>query len=405
MQSFDAAKYYVDLIVLAPLVILVFAGVKGEDGRQALFLAFGLALTFFVAPRLIVFYAVFWTVVLAFQELLFRTRESRFDAVVLVLAILLTLLPMVAWKWRVDDFQLQFQMSLQTILFSLSPTLAYIDSHRETLMPVGLSFATFRALDLLLQTYLGIVDRVGYLRIYSYGFNPFILPFGPIATVQEISADKDLNRYNLLYGIWRISTGFLKIFVLAQTLKPWGAVFYSLDRPIYQTFLGLYVYAFYFYLNFAGYSDLAIGTARLFGVHLPENFRWPLVRENPRQFWNNWHATLSRFAQQYIFTFAGGMRQYRRNLALLATMMVIAWWHDLNLSWTLFGLYHGAGLIAHNIWSQNRPAILERHQGSIVYSLTCRFLLLSYVSLGFPIISMIPAELPHFYLRLLGIEP
>jgi alginate O-acetyltransferase complex protein AlgI len=404
MQLFDAAKYYADLLVLAPIGILIFKWVKSEKGRQIYFLVFGMALTFFIAPRLLVFYLVFWTSVLLLHRLLLRVREHRFESLTLILAIAVTLAPMIVWKVRVNEFEILFQISMQTVLFAVSPTLAFIDAHRDTLLPVGLSFATFRGLDLLLQTYLGTVDRLSSRCIYSYGFNPFIIPFGPIATIQETRLQSPVGKDDILLGVWRITAGFFKIFVLAQTLKPWEAIFYSFDRPLYQTFIGLYAYAFYFYLNFAGYSDLAIGTARLFGMRLPENFRWPLFRENPRQFWNNWHATLSRFAQQYVFTFAGGMRHEHRNRALLATMMVIAWWHELTLSWTLFGLYHGAGLIAHNIWSQKMGAGADL-KNSWTYSLVCRFLLLSFVALGFPIISMMPSQLPHFYLHLVGIQP
>jgi D-alanyl-lipoteichoic acid acyltransferase DltB (MBOAT superfamily) len=169
------------------------------------------------------------------------------------------------------------------------------------------------------------------------------------------------------YGLYRILAGLVKVFALAAALEPWSGVFSAYDRPFWQLWVALYVFAVYFYLNFAGYSDLAIGTGRLFGMVLPENFRMPLIAKNPQLFWSRWHGSLSRFAQRYIFMGLGGVRAERRALALFMTIMTIALWHEFSKSYVLYGLYHGTGLVAHDYWTRNRPAAVERVRNTIVW--------------------------------------
>ena len=91
----------------------------------------------------------------------------------------------------------------------------------------------------------------------------------------------------------------------------------------------LFVFALYFFFNFSGFSDVAIGSARLYGFRLKPNFDNPYMKTNPQAFWNSWHMSLTRFAQRNVFVPLGGMRPQHQYRAIFATIMVIALWHDL----------------------------------------------------------------------------
>jgi D-alanyl-lipoteichoic acid acyltransferase DltB (MBOAT superfamily) len=399
MINFEAAGYFANLLILVVLVGPAYAR-AGTGVRQAILATLGAALLYFVAPRLAILYLAYWAWAGGLSRLMLRFRDAEHATTVMWACVLGALAPMLFWKLAPTVALPAFAWAGHQSIAALSDTLGYLDAHRGLLLPLGLSFATFRALDLILQTYLGSLDRVPFGRVLAYGFCPFVLAVGPIATLQEVDFSRTATREDALAGLARIVSGFVKIFLIASLFQDWTNVFHSYDRPGWQLAAALVVFAFYFYLNFSGYSDIAIGTGRLFGMRLPENFNWPLFRESPQQFWANWHASLSRFAQRYIFAAAGGYRRNRQAIALLATMMVIAWWHDLTLSWTLFGLYHGAGLIVHRYWSQHRPVFFEARVASRGYRLASRLLLFSFVALGFPIISMPPGSLPDFYARL-----
>ena len=100
---------------------------------------------------------------------------------------------------------------------------------------------------------------------------------------------------------------------------------------------------------------MAIGCARIFGFRLAPNFNNPYLKTNPQDFWNSWHMSLTRFAQRNVFVPMGGMRARTQYVAIVATMMVIALWHDLSIPLVIFGIYHSTGLVLHRLWTARRP--------------------------------------------------
>ena len=171
----------------------------------------------------------------------------------------------------------------------------------------------------------------------------------------------------------------------------------TMVRPL--LWLNLFLYMWFFYLNFAGYSDLAIGTARLLGFRLKENFSWPYFRRNIAEFWNNWNMSLSRFAQRNAFVPLGGYRPRTQYVALFATIMVIALWHDISIAMVLFGCYHGFALIVHRFLQGRRADAPEPGPlgawGRIVA--TNLFVMLSFPLLVLPIGAAL-----RFYAALIG---
>ncbi len=400
-MSFDAAGYFANFLVLCVVVLPAYHFTSSTRLRQWLLSAVGIVLLYYVAPRFVLLYGVYWLAAAALQTVVARTRDGRWATPVLWLCLLILLAPMVTWKLYAPTFLPWLAWFGNSLIASIQSDLGWVDAHRELLLPVGLSFATFRAVDMVLQTYLGSLDQARIDDVLAYGLCPMLLPIGPIATMQEVDFSRRVTAEDVKMGILRITVGFAKVFLLASFLPSWGNIFQSYNRPGWQVLISTVLFVLYFYLNFAGYSDIAIGSGRLFGMRLPENFRWPLLRRSPQQFWGSWHASLSRFAQRYIFVAAGGYRRKRQSIALLATMMVIAWWHDLTLSWTLFGLYHGAGLVVHRWWAQHRPATLTAQTDTGWYKILSWFLLFSFVVLGFPIISVPVHDLPAFYLAMI----
>jgi D-alanyl-lipoteichoic acid acyltransferase DltB (MBOAT superfamily) len=121
----------------------------------------------------------------------------------------------------------------------------------------------------------------------------------------------------------------------------------------------LYAYTFQIYFDFSGYTDIAIGIARLVGIKLPENFLSPYTKPNLTQFWNNWHMTLTQWFRSYFFNpFNRWIRGYKSIpawvmilIGQLATMLLIGLWHGITWNFILWGTWHGLGLFAQNRWS------------------------------------------------------
>jgi alginate O-acetyltransferase complex protein AlgI len=147
------------------------------------------------------------------------------------------------------------------------------------------------------------------------------------------------------------------------------------EMSLWQVTLGLYAYAFYFYFDFSGYTDLAIGSARIMGFVLPENFDVPFLRKNIQQLWANWHISLTSWLTDYIYwPLVRKLRngEYFRtrpillsNVAIVVTFVACGIWHGDTASFVLWGLYHGLGIAAVNTYQNWKRKV--RHPAARAY--------------------------------------
>jgi D-alanyl-lipoteichoic acid acyltransferase DltB (MBOAT superfamily) len=281
-----------------------------------------------------------------------------------------------------------------------SETLWKIDLARAMIIPLGLSFATFRGADLLIKSWLGKFKALPVNKIFFYGFFPPVQAVGPIIEYEELQKHETPKADDIYKGLMRVSFGLIKVLLLAAVLQKSAVIFQSYETAsVAKIWTLLIVYTWFFYLNFSGFSDLAIGIARLYGYKLKENFCFPYLRRNIAEFWNNWHMSLSRFAQRSAFVPLGGYRKKTQYIATLGTIFVIALWHDLSWGMVLFALYHGIALIAHRYWSDKRGKV---ENNNIILNWVKIFVTYFYVLLSFPLLVMPLDKAGDFYLSLVG---
>jgi alginate O-acetyltransferase complex protein AlgI len=119
-------------------------------------------------------------------------------------------------------------------------------------------------------------------------------------------------------------------------------------------------YSIQIYADFSGYTDIAIGVAKVIGFDLPENFDMPYIARSITEFWRRWHITLSQWLRDYLYIPLGGNRrgQARMLANLMATMVLGGLWHGASWTFVLWGTLHGVGLVAHKLWTKHKPASL-----------------------------------------------
>jgi D-alanyl-lipoteichoic acid acyltransferase DltB (MBOAT superfamily) len=403
MLNFDSFAYFADLLAIAVVVVPVFYLLRRPRHRRILLTLVGVYLLFVIAPRLALFYAAFWMGVFVLQRVLARWRDGDASTMVMWVSVVVALTPMVVWKLWPAGFVLEFNLALNGWLRTLAGPVGQMDAIRQIILPLGLSFATFRAVDLLVQTYLGAVDGLPLDRLLFFGFFPPVQMIGPVMEYKEIAARSDtkhrLSSDDVLDGGLQIIVGLIKVFVLAWPLQTSIQVFAAYDaNPAYLIWFELFLFAWFFYFNFAGYSDLAIGVSRLFGFELKPNFASPFTKTNPQDFWNSWHMSLTRFAQRNVFVPLGGMRRRSQYLAIVATIMVIALWHDLTLPLIIFGIYHAIGLVAHRYSVGVRPARPESGIAALK-----PVALFTFVMLSLPLLVIDIGDVGGFYAALVGV--
>jgi len=315
---------------------------------------------------------------------------------------------MVIWKLIPNVFLDFFNSWGHYLLWYSARPLGEIDAIKDIIAPIGLSFTTFRAVDLLIKTQIGLIDRQSILNILSFGFFPPILIVGPVAELTEFTKDfekgKKFSFKELTDGLGLVLKGLIKIYIFAYPLSDSIQIFTVFDtNPTSILWLELIMFTWYFYLNFAGFSDIAVGVSRMFGVSIMGNFNYPFFKPNPQMFWASWHMSLTRFAQRNVFIPAGGFRQRTQYLALIATMMVIAMWHDFSIPMFIFGCYHSIGLCANRFWEKHnkRPRQKVEKDPILFFKILGTYL---FVMISFPLIVVPLPVLGSFYLSLIGLR-
>jgi D-alanyl-lipoteichoic acid acyltransferase DltB (MBOAT superfamily) len=173
---------------------------------------------------------------------------------------------------------------------------------------------------------------------------------GPIERAEHLLPQlADLRRPPLAGGWTLIALGAFKKAVIADRMAPLVAAAYADPSTAYgpALWLGTYAFAAQIYCDFSGYSDIAVGIARLLGIELTQNFRSPYAADDPSDFWQRWHISLSSWLRDYLYIPLGGNRggagRTARNLAL--TMLLGGLWHGAAWNFVLWGAYHGALLL------------------------------------------------------------
>jgi alginate O-acetyltransferase complex protein AlgI len=400
---FDSFDWFADL--LPALVVLAPALVVARRGglRRAIIVVAGLYFFALVAPRLALVHLVLWAVTAALQPLVAATGERRSGRLVLGGALATVLAPMVAWKVWPESFVIALNEWSNGVL-RLSDHIEAIDFTAPVVAAIGVSFSTFRAADLIVKSNLGLVDRLTPGRVLAYGLFPPLQVVGPIASYDEVATTIErrvaLDAERVTSAATQVLTGLFKVFVVAYLLGWSGATFdvFETNAP-WRLWIGLAAFTGFFYVNFAGYSDLAIGAGRLLGADLRPNFDAPYLRSNPTTFWNSWHMSLTRFLRANLFTPLVGRHRARQPAATMVTMLLIGLWHSVTWASAAFGIYHGVSLVAHRQLERRRPA-----GDSPAWRALKPAGVFVWFALSLPLLQLGLGDAARFYAALIGID-
>jgi D-alanyl-lipoteichoic acid acyltransferase DltB (MBOAT superfamily) len=228
----------------------------------------------------------------------------------------------------------------------------------NVILPVGISFYTFQTMSYTIDIYRGKLAPERSLLDFALfvAFFPQLVA-GPIERAHrllpQITRRRTITAQGVGEGLWMIAWGyFLKVFVadnLAKVADPVFAQQGSVNG--FEALMGVYAFNFQVFGDFAGYSSIAIGLARLMGVKLMINFRFPYFTTNPRDFWANWHISLSTWLRDYLYIPLGGSRkgEVRKYFNLFVTMLLGGLWHGAAWTFVVWGFFHSLVLIVHRL--------------------------------------------------------
>jgi len=299
-----------------------------------------------------------------------RVQEKKFRMLLASVTVILVVLVLAFFKYR---FIQDLIIKGESVFGFKVPDFLFI---------IGISYTSFRMIHFTIESYKRELEYIGFVMFlnYIFFFPSFIA--GPIHRYNHFCEQWQTQgrthvATDLKQGTYRIVHGLFKKLVLSGLIYPYtlSQVIGSGQFTYLELLLGVYAYTVYFYLDFSGYSDIAIGSARIMGIELPENFNNPFFKNNIQQLWANWHISLTSWLTDYIYW--PMVRRLRKkvffqnhpvllsNICIVVTFVVCGMWHGQTPNFILWGLYHGLGIAIMNIYRaykrKVRSPILRRY--------------------------------------------
>ncbi len=301
---------------------------------------------------------LFTTVISYFAALLLERFHDNTRAKKFILTITLISCLGVLFVFKYFNF---FTESLTKFL-----SLFAIQLHPTTLkllLPVGISFYTFQTLAYVIDVYRGVTQAERHFGNYAafISFFPQLVA-GPIERTNnllpQIKAHHEFDYDKATYGMKLMTWGFFKKLCIADVLAVYVDRVFN-DVYSFRGFafmLAIFFFTIQIYCDFSGYSDIARGCAKLFGIDLMENFRSPYFSASIREFWSRWHISLSTWFRDYVYIPLGGNRcgKFRHNLNLMITFIISGLWHGANFTFVIWGAVHGAAQIVENFFTKGK---------------------------------------------------
>ncbi len=271
-------------------------------------------------------------------------EKSRNSRRAWLLVSLVTNLGVLCFFKYFNFFSQSLTQLLNAVGLSANPVLL------KVILPLGISFYTFQALSYTIDVYRGrlrpVRDVVQYFCFIT--FFPHLVA-GPINfakdLLQQFEQDRHFDRVEAADGARQMLLGFFKKMVIADNLAPIvNAAFNDVAHASgWQLLWATYAFAFQIYCDFSGYTDIAIGTAKLFNLHLMRNFAAPYFSQSIPEFWRRWHISLSTWFREYVYISLGGNRtsKLRQAFNIAAVFLLSGFWHGANWTFVVWGGLHG----------------------------------------------------------------
>lgn len=343
-----------------------------------------------------------------FGNLLFIYLVYRSDTVQLISLLVYVVCMLFLTKgflWLKKNNKASRFLYALTIVFAIGPLCIYKISaslfNNNIFGFLGISYICFRVVQIIIEISDEIIQEIPPIQYLEFLLFFPSLSSGPIDRSRRFAADdlrtySKLEYYDLLEtGIFKIALGALYKFVLASICYNLLTEVFATSDSIWAILGHIYIYGFYLFFDFAGYSSMAVGTSYILGIKMPDNFKWPFCSRDIKDFWNRWHITLSTWFRDFIFSrflFNAIKKKWFSNrlkaasAGFIINMVVMGVWHGFSAQYIEYGLYHGV-LLAITEQYQKKSLFYKKNKDKKWYRIFSWFVTLNLVMFGFSIFS------------------
>ncbi len=382
------------------IVLAVYVFIYKKKAIRNIFL-FGASLFFYYKTSGFYFILLIFSTAVDYfiGKAIYNTDKQTKRKLLVALSVFVNLFVLAYFKYSylfIDSINFIFNTDLEVINYFAVWSNSFAGTHFDIdkiILPVGISFFTFQTISYSVDIYRGHVKPVK--NILDFGFYVSFFPqlvAGPIVRASEfvpqLYEDFKLTKQEFGMALFMIINGLLK--------KMWVSDYIAvnfIDRvfsnPLLyggvENLLALYGYSIQVYLDFSGYTDIAIGVALLLGFRLPQNFNSPYKAQSTGEFWRRWHMSLSSWLKDYLYIPLGGSRKgkFRTNINLMITMLLGGLWHGASWKFVIWGGLNGVGIVVYKLWRKISPFKDDKRWWVKFYSIFLTFNFITFTRIWF----------------------
>jgi len=382
------------------VVLLIYSLIYKQRAARNAFL-FAASLFFYWKTSGLFFLILVFSTVSDFYlgNLIHHSKQKAWKKFGVIMSVVVNLFLLSYFKYAylfVDTVNSLFHLDLEVINHLALWSNRATGTHFEVsaiLLPVGISFYTFQTISYTVDIYRGKVDPVKH--ILDFGFYVSFFPqlvAGPIVRASEFIPQL-YKRYSLSmqefgFALFLILKGLFKKMFIGDyiALNFVDRVFANpMGYSGFENLSALFGYSLQVYVDFSGYTDIAIGVALLLGFRLPKNFNSPYKATSVGNFWKRWHISLSTWLKDYLYIPLGGNRKGRimTDVNLMITMLLGGLWHGASWQFVIWGGLNGLGLVVYKLWRRISPYEKSKHPGVRFWKIFNTFLFITFTRIWF----------------------
>ncbi len=382
------------------VVLLIYSGIYKQRALRNAFLFLASLFFYWKTSGLFFMILVFSTVSdFYLGNMIHYARRHIWKKFGVVMSIVINLFMLSYFKYTylfVETLNSLFNLDLEVVNHLAIWSNQLANTHFDVsviLLPVGISFYTFQTISYTVDVYRGRVDPVKH--ILDFGFYVSFFPqlvAGPIVRASEFIPQLykrySLSREEFGFALFLILKGLFKKMFIGDYIAL-NFIDRIFDNPMgfsgFENLAALFGYSLQVYVDFSGYTDIAIGVALLLGFRLPKNFNSPYKATNVGNFWKRWHISLSSWLRDYVYIPLGGNRKGRfmTDVNLMITMLLGGLWHGASWQFLVWGGLNGIGIVVYKQWKRISPYEKSTHWAARFWKIFNTFVFITFTRIWF----------------------